>query len=66
MDYMIDLAGVGGAIVLSIGLALCLEWMALRGLMRLMPAKPVAAVPQVVAAKAVNGRYSRYSGSKAA
>jgi hypothetical protein len=70
MDYMIDLAGVGGAIVLSIGLALWLEWMTLRGLMRLMPAKPAAAVPQVVAAKAVNdrysGRYSRYSGTEAA
>jgi hypothetical protein len=66
MDYMIDLAGVGGAIVLSIGLALWLEWMTLRGLMRLMPARPVAAVPQVVAAKAVNGRYSSYSGTKAA
>jgi hypothetical protein len=66
MDYMIDLAGVGGAIVLSIGLALWLEWMTLRGLMRLMPAKPVAAVPQAVAAKAVSGRYSRYSGTKAA
>jgi hypothetical protein len=71
MDYMIDLAGVGGAIVLSIGLALWLEWMTLRGLMRLMPAKPVAlAVPQIVAAKAVNdrysGRYSRYSGTNAA
>jgi len=66
MDYMIDLAGVAAAVVLSIGLALWLEWMTLRGLMRLMPAKPVAAVPQAVAAKAVNGRYSRYSGTKAA
>jgi hypothetical protein len=52
--------------VLSIGLALWLEWMTLRGLMRLMPTKPVAAVPQLVAPKAVNGRYSRFSGTKAA
>ena len=66
MDYMIDLAGVAAAIVLSIGLALWLEWMTLRGLMRLMPAKPVAAVPQVVGAKAVDGRYSRYSRTRAA
>ena len=71
MDYMIDLAGVAAAIVLSIGLALWLEWMTLRGLMRLMPARPVErVVPQVVGAKAVNGRYSgrysRYSGTKVA
>ncbi len=70
MDYMIDLAGVAAAIVLSIGLALWLEWMTLRGLMRLMPAKSVAVAPQVVAAKAVDdrysGRYSRYSSTKVA
>jgi hypothetical protein len=64
---VIDLVGVAGAIVLSIGLALWLEWMSLRGLMWLMPAKPVSrVVPQAVAAKAVNDRYSRYSGTKAA
>jgi hypothetical protein len=67
MDYVIDLVGVAGAIVLSIGLALWLEWMSLRGLMWLMPAKPVSRVmPQPVAASAVNDRYSRYSGTKAA
>jgi hypothetical protein len=67
MEYVIDLAGVAGAIVISISLALWLEWMTLRGLMRLMPAKPVAAVtPQVVAARAVDHRYSRYSGNRAA
>ena len=44
MDYVIDLVGVAGAIVLSIGLALWLEWMSLRGLMWLMPAKPVSRV----------------------
>lgn len=44
MNWMIDLAGVGGAIVASMALALGLEWLSLRGLMLLMPAKaaPVA------------------------
>ena len=44
MDWMIDLAGVGGAILVSMALALGLEWLSLRGLMLLMPAKaaPVA------------------------
>lgn len=39
MGYVIDFAGVGGAIVASIGLALGMEWLSLRGLMLLMPAR---------------------------
>ena len=39
MNYVIDFAGVAGAIGLSVALALWLEWATLRGLMRLMPAK---------------------------
>jgi hypothetical protein len=40
MDFIIDFAGVAGAIVASMGLALWIEWVSLRGLMRLMPARP--------------------------
>ena len=39
MDFVIDFAGVAGAIVASMGLALWIEWVSLRGLMRLMPAR---------------------------
>lgn len=39
MNYAIDFAGVAGAIGLSVALALWLEWITLRGLMRLMPAR---------------------------
>jgi len=47
MNQLIDFAGVGAAIAISVGLALWLEWLTLRGFMRLMPAtrlelKPVA------------------------
>lgn len=41
MNYVIDFAGVAGAIGLSVALALWLEWATLRGLMRLMPARAV-------------------------
>jgi hypothetical protein len=41
MEYIIDFAGVAGAIVASMGLALWIEWVSLRGLMRLMPARQV-------------------------
>lgn len=49
MNWMIDLAGVGGAIVVSLALALGLEWLSLRGLMLLMPTKaaPLAVTPAV-------------------
>jgi hypothetical protein len=40
MENVIDFAGVAGAIVASMGLALWIEWLSLRGLMRLMPARP--------------------------
>ena len=41
MNYFVDFAGVAGAIGLSVALALWLEWVTLRGLMRLMPARAV-------------------------
>jgi hypothetical protein len=37
MKYVIDFAGVAGAIVASMALALWIEWLTLRGLMLLMP-----------------------------
>ena len=37
MEAVIDFAAVGGAIVLSLGIALSLEWFALNTLIRLMP-----------------------------
>ena len=48
MNQLIDFAGVAAAIAISVLLALGLEWLALRGFMRLMPAtrlelKPVMA-----------------------
>jgi hypothetical protein len=39
MKGLIDFAAVGGAIVVSLGIALSLEWFALNGLMKLMPAR---------------------------
>lgn len=50
MNSIVDLAGVAGAIALSLALAIGLEWLSLRALMHLMPGKPTA-VP--VAANAV-------------
>jgi hypothetical protein len=37
MEAVIDFAAVGGAIVLSLGIALSLEWFALHTLINLMP-----------------------------
>lgn len=39
MGHIVDFAGVAGVIVASMGLALGIEWLSLRGLMRLMPAR---------------------------
>jgi hypothetical protein len=49
MNSIIDLAGVGGAIAVSIALAVGLEWLSLRGLMLLMPGKsaPLAMTEEV-------------------
>ncbi|MGH9733780.1 MAG: hypothetical protein ACRD8A_04220 [Candidatus Acidiferrales bacterium] len=41
MNQFFDFAGVAGAIVFSIGFAVYLEWLGMRGLMRLMPPRPV-------------------------
>ncbi|MGH9713931.1 MAG: hypothetical protein ACRD5M_11605 [Candidatus Acidiferrales bacterium] len=37
MDSFIGFAGIGGAIIASMGLAMWMEWYCLRWLMRLMP-----------------------------
>jgi hypothetical protein len=39
MEALIDFAAVGGAIVVSLGIALSLEWFALNALMKMMPAQ---------------------------
>ena len=39
MKNVIDFAGLAVAIVASMGLALWMEWLSLRGLMLLMPAR---------------------------
>lgn len=61
MNQLFDFAGVTGAIVFSVALGLYLEWLGLRGLMRLMPARPVVANNAQKNAVAVRGR-----GTKAA
>ncbi|MGA9594326.1 MAG: hypothetical protein WBS18_14595 [Candidatus Acidiferrales bacterium] len=38
MQEFIGFTGIASAILASVGLALALEWLSLRGLMRLMPA----------------------------
>lgn len=63
MNWMIDLAGVGGAIVVSMALALGLEWLSLRGLMLLMPAK---AAPVPAAERTITQRAERQERRKAA
>ncbi len=40
MNHLLDFVGLTGAIVFSVALGLSLEWLALRGLIRLMPATP--------------------------
>ena len=39
MNQVIDFAGIAGAIGLSIAFGVYLQWLGLRGLMRLMPVK---------------------------
>jgi hypothetical protein len=39
MEGLIDFAAVGGAIVVSLGIALSLGWFALNALMKMMPAR---------------------------
>ena len=39
MEGLIDFAAVAGAIVVSLGIALSLEWFALNALMKMMPAR---------------------------
>jgi len=56
MESIVDLAGVGGAIVVSMVLALGLEWLSLRGLMLLMPPAKVAPVAVVVTASSNGGQ----------
>ncbi|HUJ33081.1 MAG TPA: hypothetical protein VLY23_17500 [Candidatus Acidoferrum sp.] len=56
MEQMIDLAGVAAAIAASMVLALGLEWLSLRGLMRLMPARPRALTETPRAAGPAAGR----------
>lgn len=52
MEAVIDFAAVGGAIVLSLGIALSLEWFALNALITLMPRQtPILATePEAVPA----------------
>jgi hypothetical protein len=64
MEAVIDFAAVGGAIVLSLGIALSLEWFALNTLIKLMPRQaPIlaaepdalpAARPELVAPTAID------------
>lgn len=49
MNQLIDFAGVAAAIAISVGLALWLEWLTLRGFMRLMPATRPELRPVMVA-----------------
>lgn len=39
MDNFIGFAEITSAIIAAMGLAMCLEWFALNGLMRLMPSR---------------------------
>jgi len=49
MDSFIGFAGVGGAIIASMGLAMWMEWYCLRWLMRIMPGKAGALQPNLAA-----------------
>ncbi|MGA8142418.1 MAG: hypothetical protein WB987_00835 [Candidatus Acidiferrales bacterium] len=52
MEALLDFAAVSGAIVLSLGIALSLEWFALNGLLKFMPPRqPVAAAADANAAE---------------
>ena len=47
MEALLDFAAVGGAIVVSLGIALSLEWFALNALLKIMPPRqPVIAAEQ--------------------
>lgn len=54
MEGLYDFAAVAAAVVVSLGIALSLEWFALNTLMRLMPPRQAATAidqaPEVVAA----------------
>lgn len=54
MEALLDLAAVGGAIVVSLGIALSLEWFALNALLRMMPPRQpiIAAEPDATDAPA--------------
>jgi hypothetical protein len=43
MEQVINFAGIAGAILGSMALALWIEWISLRGLLRLMPARQALA-----------------------
>lgn len=46
MEALIDFAAVGGAVVLSLGVALGLEWFALNTLMKMMPVQQSVVVAE--------------------
>ena len=52
MEALIDFAAVSGAIVLSLGVALSLEWFALNTLMKMMPVQRPAMVVDEAASTA--------------
>jgi hypothetical protein len=52
MNSFIGFAGVGGAIIASMGLAMWLEWFCLRWLMRIMPGRLAAPQSTLAAADA--------------
>jgi hypothetical protein len=49
MEGLIDFVAVGGAIVVSLGIALSLEWFALNGLMKMMPAQRASIASEAAA-----------------
>jgi hypothetical protein len=49
MNRLFDFVGVSMAIAISVGLALWLEWLTLRGFMRLMPATRPTLKPEPAA-----------------
>jgi hypothetical protein len=44
MGAIVDFAGVAGAIGVSVALAVWIEWVVLRGLLQLMPARAAVAI----------------------
>lgn len=61
MNQFFDFAGVAGAIMFSVGFGVYLEWLCMRGLMRLMPA-----TPRVVSNVQRSGAAEHRRGAKAA